>query len=123
MKETLTIERVGEFKIRAFGPNHCGTLKEMTIRYKMVCVCSHKLDVRGFLFDQLKVDEFFQTRLNTQLSCEKLTVASLRGILAAIQAENPSCDIQEASLTLSPQPFAASMTYRLQKTTKRRVRK
>lgn len=110
--ETLTLERTGEFTIRTRGDHHCGTLPTLKVKYKMTCVCAKRLDVRGFLFDQLKVDEYFQKRLATSLSCEQLTILSMEDIVAAIQAENPRCEILESSLTLSPEPFMASMTFR-----------
>lgn len=122
MKETLTLERNGEFVIQTHGDNHCGTQKLLPVRYKMVCICKNKLDLRGFLFDQVKVDQFFQKKLTTELSCEKLAVTSLKEVVKEIMKENPGCQILENSLTLSPSPspFMASITYKSDLKTKKR---
>lgn len=110
---TLSLERTGEFQIRTEGANHCGTRRYLRIRYKLVCLCANKLDVRGFLFDQLNVDSYFQELGTTSKSCEKLTVQSLKKLLETIQRENSECEILGATLTLSPEPFLASMTYKV----------
>lgn len=107
----LTINREGQFPLRALGPNHCGVAEHLTVRYHMVCECQPKLDGRGFLFDQLGVDAFFQAIGTTKLSCEQLTLRSLYKLVRAIRKENPGCVINRAKLTLSPSPHAASMTY------------
>jgi hypothetical protein len=107
---SLTIERAGQFRIATFGPNHCGTLPYLTVKYRMVCQCAAKLDARGFLFDQVEVDRFFQRIERTDKSCEKLTMDSLTNLIAMIRKENPDCVINRMALTLSPEPFAASMT-------------
>ena len=104
--------REGKFKLHATGPNHCGLKERMEVRYSMTCVCSaNSLDNRGFLFDQVNVDQFFQGIKKTELSCEKLVVECSRQLWRLIRKENPSCKIQRISLTLSPEPFAARMTF------------
>lgn len=109
-KEKMTLERHGEFTIKTTGKNHCGTLPILRIQYKLVCECTTKLDSRGFLFDQTEVDKFFQNKVSTSLSCEKLVADSLKKVLDLIEKENPHCEVRKASLTLSPQPFMASIT-------------
>ncbi len=118
LSSSLTLERSGTFTIHTYGNNHCGTLSNLKINYKLICECESKLDTRGFLFDQLRIDTFLKSITSTSNSCESLTIDSLIDLLAMIQVENPNCIIKKASLTLSPEPFAASMTYkvRLKKT-------
>ena len=107
----LTMDRQGEFRIHAFGPSHCGVVEDLAIKYRMVCQCQPKLDKRGFLFDQINVDNFFQSIKRSKLSCERLTVRCVRQLVKAIKLENPGCLINKVGLTLSPAPFMASMTY------------
>lgn len=70
-----------------------------------------KLDKRGFLFDQINVDNFFQSIKSSELSCEELTMDCLNQLIKLIKRENPLCLIDQISLTLAPDPFCASMTY------------
>lgn len=109
--QTLTMNRQGEFDIHAYGPNHCGVPEDLKIKYHMVCECGAKLDSRGFLFDQINVDNYFQNIKRSKLSCEKLTIKCVRDLVRAIMQENPGCLIHKVDLTLSPFPFMASMTY------------
>lgn len=110
-KKTLEMTRGGEFNIHTYGNNHCGVDEEFKIRYHLKCRCSPKLDRRGFLFDQLNVQSFFESIKKTKLSCEQLTVQCLEQLLEHILAENPGCQIYGMELTLSPAPFMASMTH------------
>lgn len=127
-KRVLTMDRQGDFRIRATGKNHCGVVENLDIKYKMICVCDASLDRRGFLFDQINVDNFFKGIKESKLSCEKLTMQCVRELLRMIRVENPICRIQTMSLTLSPAPFLASMTYdweapaRLGRVTKQRTK-
>lgn len=110
-KRLLTMDRQGDFHIRATGANHCGVMENLDIKYKMICVCDSTLDRRGFLFDQINVDNFFKGIRESRVSCEKLTMQCVQDLLRLIKVENPICKIQRMSLTLSPAPFLASMTY------------
>lgn len=110
-KPTLTLNRKGEFKINATGPNHCGITENLTVRYDMTAVCGTSLGPRGILFEQLNVDKYFQSIRRTQLSCEKLTMSCLNFLVKMIRRENPICNLQRLELTLSPEPFKAAMTY------------
>lgn len=110
-RELLTMDRSGEFKIKATGDHHCGTEEDLYIRYNMICECTVKTDHRGFLFDQVNVDNFFQSIKRSTLSCEKLTIQCAKKLLKLIAAENPVCEILRMELTLAPKPYAASMTY------------
>lgn len=103
--------RDGEFKIYAYGNNHCGVDRNLKIKYHMVCLCSPKLDRRGFLFDQLNVQNYFDSIKRSRLSCEKLVKQSCKQLLDRILVENPQCQIYKMELTLSPAPHMASMTY------------
>lgn len=107
---TLTMDRQGEFKIRATGPNHCGVVEDLDIKYRMLCECQALLDRRGFLFDQINVDNYFKNIRRSRLSCEKLTQRCVAELVQLIRAENPKCVIRKVDLTLSPAPFLASMT-------------
>lgn len=107
----LTMNRHGEFRIRATGPNHCGVIENLDIKYSMECVCDVSLDDRGFLFDQINVDNYFKNIRRSRLSCEKLVMSCAKTLLRMIRLENPRCRIRKMSLTLAPAPFMASMTY------------
>ena len=107
----LTMDRQGDFRIRAVGPNHCGVVNDLQIKYQMVCICDDILDSRGFLFDQINIDNFFQGIKRSSLSCERLTISCAQKLRRLIREENPSCRVRRIKLTLSPQPFLASMTY------------
>jgi hypothetical protein len=77
----------------------------------MICECSPRLDSRGFLFDQINVDNYFKRMKRSTLSCEKMTLKCVRDLVKLIHKENPKCVVRKINLTLSPQPFLASMTY------------
>lgn len=107
----LTMNREGTFRFKAVGPNHCGVDENLQVNYRMVCECYATLDRRGFLFDQINVDNYFQSIQSSVLSCEKLTIKCAQKLLKMIKKENAICAIRSMSLTLSPAPFKASMTY------------
>lgn len=108
---TLTMARQGIFHIHTFGNSHCGIGKEMDVKYAAVIKCGAVTDHRGFLFDQISVDGYFQSIKRTSLSCEKLAMRCTEGLVAMIRKENPGAVVHELELTLSPAPFAAAMTY------------
>lgn len=109
----LTMDRSGEFKILTVGDSHCGlmTNQHLPVKYHMVCECEVTLDSRGFLFEQVGIDQFFQNLKRTKLSCEKLTMNCVERLITLIRKDNPVCVIRSIELTLSPFPHAASMTY------------
>lgn len=109
--QILTMNRNGEFRIYAYGPNHCGVANDIKVTYHMVCECDTRLDKRGFLFDQVCIDNYFQGIKRTKLSCERLAIRSLKDLRLQIVRENPLCVIRSLQLTLSPEPFKASMTH------------
>ena len=111
--KSLDMVRSGEFTIQTYGNSHCGTSDKFMIRYHLKCSCTPLLDHRGFLFDQLNIQQFFESIKRTQLSCERLTVVCLEQLLEHILTENPTCQILKAELTLSPEPYLASMTHTL----------
>lgn len=81
------------------------------MKYNFFCKCDiSALDERGFLFDQTRVDAYFQSMGPTKLSCELLAVVFARGLFKQIMSENPTCKPLEMSLELSPEPFMASIT-------------
>lgn len=109
--ESLKMDREGEFQVRATGPSHCGVLENLTLKYHMVCLCDTTLDDRGFLFDQIHVHEYFESIRQTTLSCEQLCIECGHELIRRIKSENPGCVIRKMTLTLSPTPFKASMTF------------
>lgn len=111
-KQTLTLRRRGEFTIRTRGDAHCG-IGEPTqaVRYSVEVECEHKLDDRGFLFEQRNVDAFFQSLGSTKRSCELLTEKCANTLIRMIKEENPECHIRKISVMLCPAPYAADMTY------------
>jgi hypothetical protein len=121
--QTLTMNRGGEFKIWASGENHCGVVNDLNIKYTMICECDTRLDGRGFLFDQINVDNFFKGIGESTLSCEMLCIDCADQLMALIKKENPGCVVRRMALTLSPQPFLASMTYEWQADKKKPARK
>lgn len=110
-RETLTLQRRGEFQIRTLGDNHCGIFEAQHVRYAVVVVCHPKLDDRGFLFEQRNVDAFFQGVKRTSLSCELLTKKCAKRLVHMIMEENPTCQLKSISVQLCPAPYAADMTY------------
>jgi hypothetical protein len=108
--QMLKVVRSAEFHLHTYGKNHCGTANAFDLRYHMTCLCSPKLDHRGFLFDQLNIDVFFNKVKKTSMSCEKLTETLLKRLKTFILEENPACEIYAMNLTLSPHPYAVAMT-------------
>jgi hypothetical protein len=108
---SLAIARQGKFHIETYGPNHCGTMPELDVKYDVRIECKAAVDGRGFLFDQVQVDRFFQTVKKTGLSCENLCMTCAEALVDLIRKENPGVKILNLSLTLSPEPFAAGVTY------------
>lgn len=101
---SFTLTREGEFSIKTHGKNHCGVTDSLRMYYKLVVRCTgDSLDDRGFLFDQTKVDQWFQSVQSTALSCEQLTIFCGRAVYKLIRHENPKCNIKHFALTLSPQ--------------------
>lgn len=111
--KTLILNRQGEFSILTTGDSHCGTLtnQNLPVKYHMICECENILDNRGFLFEQVGVDNFFKKMKRTTLSCEKLTISCAKRLVTLIRKDNPKCKIRSIELTLSPFPFQASLTY------------
>lgn len=108
---TLTLKRVGSFDINVTGKNHCGTRNPLNIQYQVEVTCSPVLDQRGFLFDQINVQHFFEGVTSTSDSCENLSIDLSRKLWKRIQQENPDCNILEMSMTLAASPYKASMTF------------
>lgn len=110
----FTMIRRGSFIHRAAGPHHCGTKRRFTINYKVEVRCDgESLDERGFLFDQLNVARLF-LRMGeeySELSCEEMARALTKALVSQCETENPQVLIHYASVTLSPEPFEASITY------------
>jgi hypothetical protein len=110
-RETLTMNRSGEFQVKTLGDHHCGLAKILDVKYHMVCVCTTDLDRRGFLFDQVNVDNYFKSIRQTEMSCEQLVLNCSKSLILMILEENPQVKVHSIDLTLSPAPFLASMTH------------
>lgn len=109
---TFTLKRSGNFIIRTTGQHHCGTSERLAIQYRLEVRCTaDSLDERGFLFDQTRVDQWFQTQTATDLSCEAYTIYCGRQLYKLIRAENAKCHIQRFTLTLTPHPYKAELTF------------
>ena len=110
----MAITRVGSFHVVPSPDSpHCGPAESLnndgtlTINYSVAVECNYNsLDSRGFLFDQLTVDQYFQGVTTCDVSCEVLAIESLRGLLTAIREENPYCEILHMSISLQPNPEA-----------------
>ena len=111
---TLTMRRSGEFKVLPVeGTPHCGVSHTLLdVRYTVVVVCSmESLDHRGFLFDQTNIDKYFQSLKTVSVSCEQFCIQAAEGLWSRITRENGTCQILSLSVTLSPAPYQASMTF------------
>lgn len=116
--ESLTMNRQGEFQVKTLGDHHCGLAKILDIKYHMICVCTTELDRRGFLFDQINVDNYFKSIRQTEMSCEQLVLDCSKNLIMMIVDENPKVKVKNITLTLSPAPFLASMTHGWENITK-----
>lgn len=118
MQKLLTMNRQGEFQILTTGDSHCGTMTNqmLPVKYHMICECENILDPRGFLFEQVGIDNFFKKLKKTTMSCEKLTISCCKKLVTLIRKDNPICRVRSIQLTLSPYPFQASMTYSVKPT-------
>lgn len=109
---SFTLKRTGRFSVKTTGVHHCGTSDLLGITYRLEVRCTaDSLDSRGFLFDQTKIDVFFSAQKVTGLSCEQYTVFCGRELYKLIRRENPNCKIELFSLTLSPAPHMAELTF------------
>lgn len=106
------LNRSGQFTVRTTGPNHCGTTDRLTIRYRLDVGCpASALDSRGFLFDQVQVQTWFDRQTTTALSCEAYAQFCGRELYKVMRMENPNIAITHLELALSPEPFAAEITF------------
>ncbi len=108
----LTLRRAGQFVCHVKGPNHCGLGQgPIVIQYQVEVRCAVSLDDRGFLFDQLTIQRYFEELNDTTLSCEQLTIECARNLFVRIRRENGGCVVLGMDVQLSPAPHAASMTF------------
>ena len=107
----LILKRTGYFTVKTEGRNHCGTMAEQQVYYETIVTCAKILDHRGFLFDQLNLQGFFDGIKKTDRSCEQLCIRCVYKILRMIMKENPKCKVHKIELTLSPAPFQAQITH------------
>lgn len=108
----FTLHRAGDFMLHTFGINHCGTKSHFQVRYDLSVTCTaDSLDSRGFLFDQTQVGIWFAQSHTTDLSCEAFTLKCGRELYKLILTQNKDCYITRFTLRLSPEPFAADLTF------------
>lgn len=84
----------------------------ITVIYWVMLRCEAMLDHRGFLFDQLTVDQFFRDIKETNMSCERLAMVCVDQLVEALKKENPRLLVKEVLLELSPDPFEADISCR-----------
>lgn len=104
----LTLRRGGEFVIKLQGENHCGTEKVLQLDYLVEVECDLSLNDRGFLFDQLKIAEYFHSLKETSLSCEELAMQAARDVHAIIRTENSECRVHDLKLHLRSKGWEAA---------------
>lgn len=123
----MSITREGQMVITTVGDSHCGTRPSyvhrdsdyvLTVKYKCIVECRPITDARGFLFDQVHIDDWLNDYADSYVieqSCEELSNTLAELVIKRIAKESPLCKILSLSLTLSPAPYAASVTatYRL----------
>lgn len=106
--EKLTINKSGTFTTVVSGDNHCGTENPLAIRYTAkIRADGSELDSRGFLFDQLGIQIYFDSIKHTSLSCEMLAEWSVDVLRKMVIGENPKLIVEYVYLSLSPSPFTA----------------
>lgn len=105
------VKREGQFTVKTFGENHCGLKPLLAVKYNVEITCGPTLDERGFLIEQLSIDEFFQKNTETDLSCERFAVDCARRLWSALNKENPVIDVIEMKVTLSPEPHHFGVTF------------
>ena len=109
---TFTLKRTGRFSVRTSGANHCGTNQSLDINYRLEVRCTaDSLDERGFLFDQTHIDRWFQSQRTCSISSEQYALQCSRELYKLILRENGGCKVGMFSLTLSPAPYAAELTF------------
>ncbi len=115
--QSLTIKREGQVDWSVEGESHCGPKSELRdgkipVKYFLAVTCAPTLDERGFLFDQAAVDIWMRRQATkiTSLSCEALVIDVAKEFLLKMIRDGPHCKVTELTLSLSPSPFAASIT-------------
>lgn len=119
---SMAIHREGLVNVSVTGNHHCGTTEwlrrdgkqkpYMPCKYTVDVTCEPGLDHRGFLFDQLMVETTMTAIASkpSHDSCELRAQKMAKILLKAISDDVPSCDITHLRLSLSPAPYAASVT-------------
>lgn len=107
----LTMDRSGEFHLHAYGSHHCGITTDLVVKYEVFVECLAQVDRRGFMFDQVNVDNYFQAIKKTRLSCERLAMKCATDLLRMIAKDNPHCTVLKLDVALNPAPFHATMRY------------
>jgi hypothetical protein len=115
-RDTLTLNRTGQFAFTVVGDKHCGMAQEGTVQqadYRVTTKCRPILDDKGYLFEQLAVHQYFEKIKRVSSTCEKLVMRIADELVDVIMRENPSCEIIWIEVEIKAAPYAASMTYRL----------
>lgn len=107
----FTLRRSGKVTMRPPpGIGRCGVEDEFPCRYEVVLVAEGGLDKRGFLVDQLAVDQLAQSQ-EVNASCELAAKDLAERIARHVHINNQEVEILVLDVTLSPRPYAASITY------------
>jgi hypothetical protein len=112
-----SLDRQGTVDWQVFGPNHCGTVNHLhggsiRVRYDVSLKCENQLDSQGFLIDNMFVDNLMRelAAVPTDLSCELLVDHIATHLFAAIEKVHGTLLIRSCRISLSPDPFEATIT-------------
>lgn len=116
----LTMNRQGEFHAHWSDPhNKCGAGHDITPKYSYHChiETANILDPHGFVFDQLKIDEYFVKKYSgyqNAKSCENIAVTACQDVKRMIEnhmlSHNGMSVIYRIAVTISVRDGAAQMT-------------
>jgi hypothetical protein len=115
-KDSLILTRTGKFGFITVGATHCGmaptgTRQECDYVVRVKCD-PHTIDPRGYMFEQLVVQEYFDKIKRVQSTCEQLVMRVAVELESVIYEENPILEIYWIEVEVKAAPYAASMTFR-----------
>lgn len=114
-QDFMVLTRQGDFAFRTVGDKHCGMASAgdtQHCRYIVRVKCTPLLDADGYLFEQLKVQEFFDKIKSVRSTCELLVKRIAGELLDMIVRENGRIEVKWVEVTLSAEPYAALMRFR-----------
>lgn len=117
---SMQIRREGQLTLTVRGDNHCGAKShvygpnrdKLSVRYIASVECEPALDERGFLFDQLMVDELLKeiSIKPSHWSCEVTAQRMAMKLIKRLKTDVPTCKVTSLTLSLSPEPYMAAVT-------------